>query len=31
VDVEDRFFPPMRRVVRQRAPTCGVPGWSICR
>ena len=21
VEVDDRFFPPMRRVVRQRAPT----------
>lgn len=28
-EVDDRFFPPMRRVVEQRAPTCGVPEWSI--
>jgi hypothetical protein len=27
-EVTTRLAPPMRRVVRHFAPTCGGPGWS---
>ena len=29
-EVDDRLAPPMRRVVRHRAPTWGLPVWSMC-
>ena len=28
-EVLGRLAPPMRRVVRHRAPTPGMPGWSM--